>query len=314
MAHEVESMFSARLTPWHRLGTVTEDVLTAKEAIVAAGLDWEVEKREIFRKRATVTDDGVTESYEVIPDRFELVRTSDEQMMTIVSDVYKPFQNSGAFDFMDTLVDDGKAKYETAGSLRGGRVVFVTMKTPTHIQLPGDDKVETYLLLRTTHDGSGRISVHVVTVRVVCMNTLTWAINGAKSSWGVTHTADVATKIHQARESLGLTFKYDEAFEAEALRLVDIKVSDRKIQAFLESALRDRPGKEAEVKAAMENYKTSPTVGPDLVGTGWGAINGISEYFEHVKDNKSGQALFMRVIDGEQAKIRTNLKTMLLTK
>jgi hypothetical protein len=50
------------------------------------------------------------------------------------------------------------------------------------------------------------------------------------------------------------------------------------------------------------------------VGTGWGAINGISEYFEHVKDNKSGQALFMRVIDGEQSKLRTNLKTMLLTK
>ena len=48
MAHEVETMFSARELPWHGLGTVTEDVLTAKEAIETAGLDWEVELRSLF--------------------------------------------------------------------------------------------------------------------------------------------------------------------------------------------------------------------------------------------------------------------------
>lgn len=314
MSHEVETMFSGnRITPWHRLGTVVDGVLTAKEAIDAAGLDWLVEKHSIFRKKAVITEDGVTEQYLEIPDRFALERNTDGQLMNIVSDEYKPFQNEQAFDFMDYLVDSGEAKYETAGSLRSGRVVFISMETPKHITLPGGDELKTYLLLRTTHDGSGRISVYVVTVRVVCMNTLTWAINGAKHSWGVTHTADVATKVAAAREALGLTFKYDEAFEAEARSLLDVKVSDAEIEAFLKSALQDRPSRDDEISEVMSSYRNSPTVG-DYRGTAWGAVNGVSEYFEHIKDNKSGQALFSRVLDGQQAKLRTQMKTALLVK
>jgi phage/plasmid-like protein (TIGR03299 family) len=312
MSHEVESMFSARETPWHRLGIVTPDVLTAKDAIVTAGLDWEVEKHPIFRKKVEVNEDGATETYTEIPDRFALERNIDGQLMSIVSDVYKPFQNGQAFDFMDYLVDSGEAKYETAGSLRHGRVVFITMETPREILVGGKDAHKTYLLLRTTHDGSGRISVYVVTVRVVCMNTLTWAINGAKHSWGVTHTADVSTKVAQAREALGLTFKYDEAFKIEAESLLKVKVTDDEIIAFLEKQLQERPSKEDEIAAVMANYRDSETVG-DFRGTGWGALNGVSEYYEHVKDNKSGEALFSRVLDGQQAKLRSAMKGALLT-
>jgi phage/plasmid-like protein (TIGR03299 family) len=194
-------MFSARLTPWHRLGVVTPDVLTAADAIKVAGLDWTVEKNPVFKKKAVITEDGVGTEYVEVENRFVLERSTDGLDLAVVSDVYKPFQNEQAFSFMDYLVGSGEAKYETAGSLRQGRVIFISMETPKEIILPGDDKIQTYLLLRTTHDGSGKISVYVVTVRVVCMNTLTWAINGAKHSFGFTHTADVEGKIAQARES-----------------------------------------------------------------------------------------------------------------
>jgi hypothetical protein len=63
VAHEVETMFSARLTPWHRLGVVTPDVLTAEDAIVAAGLDWKVEKNQVFKQKAVITEDGVGTEY-----------------------------------------------------------------------------------------------------------------------------------------------------------------------------------------------------------------------------------------------------------
>jgi len=312
MAHEVESLFSAREVPWHRIGVVTPDVLKASEAIVAAGLDWTVDKYPIYDKQTEFGENGFEDKYVEIPDRFALKRSIDQQLMSIVSDKYRPFQNTNAFEFMDALTGTADAKYETAGSLRHGRVVFVSLRMEnSDFTVAGEDLHQTYLLLRTTHDGSGRISVYVVTVRVVCMNTLTWAINGARHSWGVTHTADVAGKIAEAREALGLTAQYTEAFQAEAEALLSVKITDDDLQKLLDGTLQERPTKEAEIELIMDNYRSSATVA-NFLGTGWGAVNAVSEYEEHVKKNASGEALFSRLLDGRDAKLRTTLKDQLL--
>jgi phage/plasmid-like protein (TIGR03299 family) len=312
MSHEVETMFSGnRITPWHRLGNVVDGVLTAREAIIAGGLDWTVSLRPIYRQKHLITADGVDVAYEQIENRFELTRDSDETPYAVLSDKYKPFQNEQAFDFMDSLVASGAAKYETAGALKGGRVVFVTMETPDYITLPGGDQIKTYLLLRTTHDGTGRIMVYVVTVRVVCWNTLTWGINGALHKWGVTHTANVSEKIEQARATLGLTIDYDKAFEAEARELLDIRVTDDQIARMLKDMMEERPKRDAEIEKIIINVNESQTVN-GYQGTGWGALNGVTEYFEHVKQNRSPDAHFVRMMDGPQYKLRTDLANRLL--
>ena len=43
---------------------------------------------------------------------------------------YVPFQNEACCDLLNALVDESGAHFETAGSMRGGRRVFVTMKLP----------------------------------------------------------------------------------------------------------------------------------------------------------------------------------------
>lgn len=313
MPAEVESIFSAREVPWHRIGTVTDDVLTAKEAVEAAGLDWTVEKEEIFVARQVITDDGVTTTYEPVPNRFALTRDLDQQIMAVVSDVYKPFQNTNAFEFMDGVTGHAGAKYETAGSLRGGRVIFLTLRMENSDFTVGDDLHNTYLLLRTTHDGSGRVSVYVVTVRVVCMNTLTMAVNGARHSWGVTHTADVAGKVAEAREALGLTARYTEAFQAEAESLLDIRITDDDLRHLLDQDLPDVKSKEMTIELMLDNYRSSATVA-DYRDTAWGALNAVSEFVEHVRPNRSGEALFTRLMDGRDFKLRSTLKDQMLAR
>jgi phage/plasmid-like protein (TIGR03299 family) len=186
------------------------------------------------------------------------------------------------------------------------------MATPDYITLPGGDQIKTYLLLRTTHDGTGRIQVYVVTVRVVCMNTLTWAIEGAKHKWGVTHTADVSAKVKQAQQALGFTIDYDAAFQAEAAELMNIKVTDDQIVAFLKREIDDRPKKLELIDKIMFNVQNSPTVG-DYAGTAWGAFNGITEELEHGQTHRSAQAQFIRVFDGEQFNLRSHLRGHLLS-
>ncbi len=304
MSHEVETMFSYRETPWHGLGNVLHgEPPTAAEAIVAGGLDWEVEMREIFRKR-----NGVIETIE---NRFELTRVSDGTPFAILSGQYKPFQNRDAFSFMDALVENGDARYETAGSLKGGRVVFITMETPDYITLPGEDKIKTYLLLRTTHDGTGRIQVYVVTVRVVCWNTLTWGIAGARHKWGVTHTADVSTKVKQAQDALGFTIDYDEAFRREAEALMAVRVTDDQLVKLLKSEIEDRPQRFELIDKIVFNVNSSPTV-ENFRGNAWGAFNGVTELLEHGLPHRSAQAQFTRMFEGDYYKLRTNLASKLL--
>jgi phage/plasmid-like protein (TIGR03299 family) len=303
-----DTMFSAREVPWHRTGTVLPDVATAAEAIVAAGLDWPVEKRPLgYQNEAGL--------WVPVEDWYSLVRPTDGRVLApSVHEIYKPFQNIEAFAFVDNITGHTGAKYETGGSLKNGREVFLTVRLEnSDFSVAGMDPHETYLLLRTTHDGTGKISVYVVTIRVVCKNTLTWAIAGAKHTWGIRHTHDVEGKVAEARDALKLTARYTTAFEAEAEALLDIKITDDELVHLLRQDLPDAKMKEVTIELMMDGYRTSPTV-DGFTGTGWGALNAVSEYVEHTKPNRSGEAAFQRLIDGRDMKLRSTLKQQLLVR
>ena len=112
MAHQVETMFYTREAPWHGLGVHVNEALSAKEALLAAGLDWEVTQREIQ------TSDNL-----LVPGYKANIRSSDQEVLGVVSDRYRIIQNQEAFAFTDRLLGEG-VRYETAGSLQKGRKVW----------------------------------------------------------------------------------------------------------------------------------------------------------------------------------------------
>lgn len=307
--HEVETMFSARLKPWHYGSTkdrtiITEDVLTAKEAIVLAGLDWEVALEEI----------ALVRNGKVLDERFAVVRQTDDKVFGTVGTRYVPAQNAEAFDFFDNLVANGEAKYETAGALKGGRRVFITAKIGTDILIGGQDAHEMYLLLSTTHDGTGSTSVYVVMVRVVCQNTLTAAINGAAHRWSVPHVTSLQGKILEARETLGMTFNYRDEFVEFAESLMETTVSDARFEGMLNRVLPNRPRTEQVVQSIMQNRRTSPTIEDGWRDTGWGAYNALTEYFDWQRvGSREGQAQVINITAGTNAKMRDRLASLLVS-
>lgn len=303
MAHEVETMFSAREVPWHGLGTVTADALTAEEAIDAAGLNWEVELRPNFTLNAK--GDKINS-----PGVFSVVRTSDDRVLGTVRARYKPFQNRDAFSFMNSLVDNGEAIFETAGSLRFGRQVFITMKVGKTILVAGEDAHDMYIFLRTSHDGTRAVSAYVTMVRVVCMNTATLASNTAAYKWSMRHVTTMDGKIQEARDALSLTFDYRDAFEAEVAKLMATKITDKRAVTLLTKVLPNRPKTADKIDGIMECYKTSDCNG--YVGTGWGLVNGFTEYHEHWRNGLEREATLHNVLDGEIAKWRNRLADALV--
>lgn len=295
MSHEVESMFSAREVPWHGLGTVTDDVLTAEEAIIAAELDWIVELRPTF----FVGNAGQTVQ---VKDRYAVVRDRDEKALGVVGSAYTPFQNVEAFRFMDNLVDSGEAKFETAGSLKGGKQVFVTMKVPQGINYAGE-QVDLYLFLRTSHDGTKAVSVHVTPVRVVCMNTTIMALAAAKQSWAAAHTTTLEGRVAEARDTLQLTFEYRDAFADEMKRLMGTKMVKADARSLFTKVFPDRPSRDEKVERVMHRLENSPTVEGHR-DNAWGVFNALTEELDWGREFETPEAKLLNLTEGAGAQAR----------
>ena len=227
MAHELEtwsdgsaSFVSARQHGWHRLGTVLPAGFDAAAAMSHAKLGgWHVRK-EPLQTVPIISADGVTTLD--VPDQFATVRTNPvtgrPDVLGVVGRGYTPIQNEEHADLLDALVDESGAHFETAGSLRGGRQVFLTMKLPDTMLIGGIDPVDLYIVACNSHDGTSAFRLLISPVRVVCGNTQALAIRRAQSSFSIRHTSGARGYIGQAREALGLTFKFAEAFQVEADR------------------------------------------------------------------------------------------------
>jgi phage/plasmid-like protein (TIGR03299 family) len=169
-----DTMFSVRETPWHGLGAVLdESPATVAEAIEASGLHWRVAKEPIAIDRGEVpSGDWWQPRCEEIPGFFATVRQDTREVLGIVGERYRIVQNHEAFAFIDQLLGSS-IHFETAGSLHGGRRVWVLATLPDHVEVGGDD-VRPYVLLMNSHDGSTAVVAATTPVRVVCQNTLNW--------------------------------------------------------------------------------------------------------------------------------------------
>ena len=216
MAANVEEMFYVgRETPWHGLGRQLDNPPTSADAIVAAGLDWEVEQKAISIMGTDIE----------IPDTYANVRSSDNTVLGVVGNRYQIVQNKEAFEFTDSLIGEG-CVYETAGSLRNGKQIWLLARLPESIQIAGDE-VLPYLVFTNTHDGSGAIKVCASPIRVVCNNTLNLALKNAKRTWSARHTGSIEYKLQEASETLNLANKYMKNLKEESEKLAVQKVNEQ---------------------------------------------------------------------------------------
>lgn len=220
MAANVENMMYVREVPWHGLGKQLEIPPTSKEAIIAAGLDWRVDSLPIY-------DIAGRE----IPGYKANTRDRDGKVLGVVGQKYKVVQNEDAFDFTDSLINDGMV-YETAGSLNDGKKIWLLGKMPETKIL--NDKVEPYVCFVNSHDGTGAIKVCLTPIRVVCNNTLNFALSTAKRMWSTIHVGNMQSKLAEAKETLGLITDYMDALNLDCEKMANKKMSDAEFEAIFD--------------------------------------------------------------------------------
>lgn len=323
MAHELEvfedgtaAFASARQDAWHQLGTVVDHTMTAEEVITTAHLDgWNVRKAPI-----TVNVDGVKIK---VDDQFATVRdhpvTGKPDVLGFVGNWYEPIQNEDLAELLNGLVDESGAHFETAGSLRGGTEVFVTMKLPNHIEVGGVDRVDTYIAALGCHNGSRRNKVLVTPVRIVCANTQTAAIKGAVASHEITHTQSASERMGDVRESLGMTFKYMDAFAEEAERMINTPMREvdfvnkiRKIFPEHKRSVTERSHKSYENKIfELRQLFTGSETNETIRGTRWAGYQAVTEWLDHFSAVRVGDdPLGVQAADARALKTLTHHQTI----
>ena len=293
MAHELSintngeaEMFSGNgITPWHKLGTVVEGMLTAKEAITAAKLNWDVVKTPVFSQNPN------SAVHDQIPGYFATVRQDSGAALGVVRGKYHIIQNSEAFEFFDHVIGEGKAVYDTAGALFGGKRIWIMAKLKGHLFVDSDpsDITERYVLLTKGHDGTNALTVQSVATRVVCNNTLQVAIKGAKNQFTVRHAGNYKEKIEAAQKALQLVDAYYNDLQGLINVMTKQKVGVKYVTSFMKKLVpagKDENGGDVETSTRTANIRNVITglfeKGKGNHGeTRYDLLNAVTEYVDH---------------------------------
>ena len=282
MAHELEfvngvaqmAYRESKGKPWHGLGTPIGDNMTPQDIMVAAGLNWEVEKVNTF-----INYNGK----QVETGQQALVRSTDGKILTQVGQGWNPVQNAEAFNFFTDFVKAGDMVMDTAGSLKEGQIIWALADVRDGFSLFNGDEVRGYLLFSNPHQYGKAIDIKFVMERVVCNNTLTVALNEKNQpSVRVNHRS--VFNAEKVKEILGLSHNKVEKFK-EAAEFLGSKQYDRaKLEKFFGKifgeSTQENKTLSRTAERAMELVENQP--GDHFrPGTWWNAYNAVTYMTDH---------------------------------
>jgi len=287
MAHNLEminrkaSMFYFGEDTWHGLGTRVHRALTAEEALVEAKLNYKVVSGQL------VYNDG--NNNVIIHDKRANYRTDTGQYLGTVGNRYSILQNKDAFSFFDELISRDEAVYHTAGVLNNGSTVWILAKMPEDIIGADGEKIKDYILLSNSHNGSSMVQALITPIRVVCNNTLNFAIEGAQNKISIRHSGDITSKVKNAHTLLNIHKKYIDKFQLLTYKLHDVKCSEEILNKFTIDLFPDSESKnQTRVKNLRNELRFSIMHGggQNIDHSLYWLYNGAVRYFDNDKQYK----------------------------
>ena len=295
MAHELttrENGFTEMAfvgeTPWHGLGQQLTHDSTIEEWQVASGMDWTVEKAPVqFQNGSMHTFGGQNVLY----------RSDNNMPLSVVSDRYKAVQPKEVLEFFRDLVDESGFRIHTAGTLRGGKRMWALAETGNFAEVSKGDGIGGFLLLSTSCDRTLATTARFTSIRVVCNNTLSIALDEKESAISFSHIQEWNHEL--VKEKLGAKVAQFGAFMEMTKHLRKQKMNIFQAKEFLNQLVAPMNQVKKEEHSLEDNraYKSilelfdSSAKGIEMAGhTKWGMLNAVTEYFDHHKPARNNDA------------------------
>ena len=167
MSANIDSMLYVGEVPWHGMGRQYDIAPKSSEEIIqGGGLDWSVGAIPM-----------ITDIHNHVENYHAIYRQDNMVVLGAVNKANPVLvQNSDTFAAVDHLLGSD-LQVETAASLGKGEVVFGCFKIAERYKLLDDD-IDHYFVIMNEHlKPDGKVTVLNTPVRVVCQNTLSYALN-----------------------------------------------------------------------------------------------------------------------------------------
>mgnify|MGYP000099944680 FL=1 len=284
MSHEIETMAYAGEVPWHGLGERVSNDLTPVQMMQKSGVDWSVSKQRMYIL------DGIT-----VPNKMALLRDGDNKVLDIVGNDWEPVQNLEAFDFFNEYCAAGDMEMHTAGSLMGGKIVWVLAKINESFDVLPGDQIDNYMLFTNPHTYGKTLNIRMTPTRVVCNNTLQMSLSAtSKNEVTLNHRREFNPEM--VREQLGIAHQKFEQYKEFATFLSKKKAKFSDVIQYMNSVFphSNTKGKEVKdysdlstsAKQAVDILETQPGAN-FAMGTWWNAVNSVTYMTDHVLGRNS---------------------------
>jgi len=277
----VDTMVYSPAAPWQGIGTEVKEAMTAEEAIVKAGLDWQVAMKPVYILGK--------KGYHKVPGRFACTRRDTGDVFGVFGKGYEPIQNRDKFGpFTDGLVANGEAIIHSAGALNGGALTWVYMQLPGELKVSDTDVLTRGILLTDSYDGSRALGIRFMNVRQICCNTMQGIIGGRGAQFRGKHTINLVNRVNEARQVMGL----EEAYSQMLMRGIEKVAQEAMDKAQLNQFLEKLFGVEEDADALTTRVQNQMDKVGDLFYHGlgnngetrWDALNAVTEYVDHHRD------------------------------
>lgn len=287
MAHMIDTttgraaMAYAGQTPWHQLGQALTPGATIEEWTREAGLAYTVKESPVLFRSEAASEP------EEFKGRKVLHRSDTGAALAVVSDGYRVVQPAEVMGFFEKLVELGGFEMETAGALSYGRRVWALAKVSEGADIVDGDRVRPYVLLGTSYDGTMATVAKFTSIRVVCNNTITAALNNPEGVVRVLHSERFDPD--RVRMELGIVANSWERFLVQSRKLAGQTISEAEADDFVKVLLEPyRTGAvPVEQSRAFKRIKAlfnGAAIGADIpgvAGTRWALLNAVTELVDH---------------------------------
>ena len=298
---------------WHGQGTVIpaddDRRFDLETCLELSGLDWRVDLARCFY---LFGDDG--EHCDEVPGSFVTVRTLSDgsvEPLGTVGSKYRPLQNREAFEWFQPWLDTKEVAIETAGSLEGGKSVWVMARILREdVEVSSGDRIAKYLMLSSRHDGLGATACGFTPIRIVCSNTMQMAHDSRSSKLlRVRHTAGQHESLSAIRDTIDMIDMEFIATAEQYRRMLSCKLSPSELRRYvrlvndigedipeksLSGRMRNRINRVCQLAASGMGQQG------DL--TAWSAYNGFTQYLTHNAGSDAEKRLRSNM-DGAYAKL-----------
>ena len=318
MAHNLnfrngKASFASTEVAWHKLGTKVESAMTSEEAIRLAQLDYDVLQMPNVHRFPNGNEIISEESF------FTYRNDTQEVLGKHVGKRYEIVQNRDAFTFYDAIVGQNKAVFVSAGVLGKGERIFVTAKMPDYIRIAGtDDLIENFVVLTSSHDGTGAVIAAISPVRIVCANTLKISLSQAINKVSVRHTTNAEANLAQAHKLLNISNDYitkaSEAFNFLATKKMTDEQMKNLVTELFPSGREDKDSTRIiNIREAVMTSYFSGIGQAEIMGSAWAGLNGLTHYFSNGKDYKDAESKFDNlVMEGASSKVTDKAMELLM--